>query len=317
MRWDNLQAGEDERTRLPGYREEAVVRHFEAPEAIATRFYEVRAKSILNRVPEASQVPFRWTINPYRGCTHACVYCLAGDTPVLLADGRHAPISELDLGDEIYGTLTAGGSRRFAVTTVLDKWISVKPAFRVLLEDGTELITSADHRFLTNRGWKHVCNTPAARRDRPHLTTRNHLVGTGAFAAQPAHSRDYRRGYLTGIVRGDGHLGRYSHLRKGRSLAAVHRFRLALTDLEALRRTREYLGHEEIVVWERVFQRAVGSHREMSCIGTSSGTLVERVAAVIECPSCPASTGAADSWPASSTPRDRSARHCASRTPTL
>jgi DNA repair photolyase len=80
MRWSNLSAEADERARLPGYREEAVVRHFEAPGAVQTRFYEVRAKSILNRVPEASQVPFRWTINPYRGCTHACVYCFARPT---------------------------------------------------------------------------------------------------------------------------------------------------------------------------------------------------------------------------------------------
>ena len=74
----------EERARLPGYREDAVVRHFEAPGAISTRFYEVRAKSILNRVPEASQMPFRWTINPYRGCTHSCAYCFARPTHVYL-----------------------------------------------------------------------------------------------------------------------------------------------------------------------------------------------------------------------------------------
>jgi DNA repair photolyase len=80
VRWSNLITEMEERARLPGYREEAVVRHFDAPEALATRFYEVRAKSILNRVPEASQVPFRWTINPYRGCSHACAYCFARPT---------------------------------------------------------------------------------------------------------------------------------------------------------------------------------------------------------------------------------------------
>ncbi len=80
MRWSNLEIDAEERARLPGYREEAVVRHFDAPEAIETRFYEVRAKSILNRVPEASQVPFRWTINPYRGCSHACQFCFARPT---------------------------------------------------------------------------------------------------------------------------------------------------------------------------------------------------------------------------------------------
>jgi DNA repair photolyase len=80
VRWTNLEITADRRARLPGYRDEAVVRHFEAPGSIPTRFYEVRAKSILNRVPEASQMPFRWTINPYRGCTHACKYCFARPT---------------------------------------------------------------------------------------------------------------------------------------------------------------------------------------------------------------------------------------------
>jgi len=80
MRWENLTVDEDERARLPGYREAAVVRRFEAPEALETRFYEVRAKSILNRVPEASKMPFRWTVNPYRGCTHSCLYCFARPT---------------------------------------------------------------------------------------------------------------------------------------------------------------------------------------------------------------------------------------------
>ena len=84
MRWSTLSTDADQRARLPGYREEAVVRHFDAPEAISTKFYEVRAKSILNRVPEASRMPFRWTINPYRGCTHACGYCFARPTHTYL-----------------------------------------------------------------------------------------------------------------------------------------------------------------------------------------------------------------------------------------
>lgn len=80
VRWSNLTVGEEEQRRLPGYRDEAVVRRFDAPEALETRFYEVRAKSVLNRVPERSQMPFRWTINPYRGCSHACVFCFARPT---------------------------------------------------------------------------------------------------------------------------------------------------------------------------------------------------------------------------------------------
>ena len=80
VRWNHLTAEGEEQHRLPGYRDEAVVRRFDAPEALETRFYEVRARSILNRVPERSRMPFRWTINPYRGCAHACVYCFARPT---------------------------------------------------------------------------------------------------------------------------------------------------------------------------------------------------------------------------------------------
>ena len=80
VRWRNLTLTEEEQRRLPGYRDEAIVRRFDAPEALDIRFYEVSARSILNRVPEKSQMPFRWTINPYRGCTHACTYCFARPT---------------------------------------------------------------------------------------------------------------------------------------------------------------------------------------------------------------------------------------------
>ncbi|WP_211481278.1 Rv2578c family radical SAM protein [Actinopolyspora xinjiangensis] len=45
---------------------------------------EVRAKSILNRVPGDSHVPFQWTLNPYRGCGHACRYCFARNTHTYL-----------------------------------------------------------------------------------------------------------------------------------------------------------------------------------------------------------------------------------------
>ena len=44
------------------------------------QLFHVRARTILNRVPERSRMPFRWTINAYRGCSHACAYCFARPT---------------------------------------------------------------------------------------------------------------------------------------------------------------------------------------------------------------------------------------------
>lgn len=62
------------------------VRTFTAPEAMGTRFHEVRAKSALNRVP-GGPYGFNWTVNPYRGCSHACVYCFARPTHTYLGFG--------------------------------------------------------------------------------------------------------------------------------------------------------------------------------------------------------------------------------------
>jgi DNA repair photolyase len=180
MRWSNLSVEAEQRARLPGYREEAVVRHFEAPGAIRTRFYEVRAKSIINPVPDASRMPFRYTINVYRGCTHACAYCVGAGTAVLLADGRHRPIERLEVGDQIYGTVPDGACRRYVRTTVLDTWSSLKPAYRLVLEGGTELISSGDHRFLTDRGWKHVAGPGGSDCGHSRLGAGDHLLGGGA-----------------------------------------------------------------------------------------------------------------------------------------
>ncbi|WBL17997.1 Rv2578c family radical SAM protein [Citricoccus sp. NR2] len=59
-------------------------RSITSPQFADTVFHEVLAKSALNQVPAASSMPFRWTVNPYRGCTHACVYCYARNTHTYL-----------------------------------------------------------------------------------------------------------------------------------------------------------------------------------------------------------------------------------------
>ena len=58
---------------------EVARRTFDTPAFRGMEFIEVEAKSILNHVP-GNALPFSWTINPYRGCSHACVYCFARPT---------------------------------------------------------------------------------------------------------------------------------------------------------------------------------------------------------------------------------------------
>lgn len=54
-----------------------LVKSVQTPEFAGVTFHEVLSKSALNKVPSGSAMPFEWTVNPYRGCSHACVYCFA------------------------------------------------------------------------------------------------------------------------------------------------------------------------------------------------------------------------------------------------
>jgi DNA repair photolyase len=280
VRWDNLAASAPElplggdaqeapaASPLPLALPGAVARTFDTPGFAGMTFYEVRAKSIINRVPAVSRVPFEWTINPYRGCSHACTYCLCGDTPILMADGRTRPLADLRVGDRIYGTARPRGRRRYVVTEVLAHWRSVRPAYRVLLEDGTQLVASGDHRFLTGRGWKHVTGLPGGSRPRPHLTVGTKLVGVGRFADQPKDTPEYRLGYLCGTIRAVGRLR--------------PRFRLALADLDALQRIRSFLRHFGVRTEEFAVRSAEAP--TMRAIRTTARASGERIAELIRWP---------------------------------
>jgi len=116
MRWDNLRldvVGQDDRLTAPLFEQGAVVRTFDTPEFRGVTFYEVSARSIINRVPEASRVPFRWTINPYRGCQHACFYCFARNTHTYL---------DLDFGNDFDNKVVV----KVNAPTLLRKELSAK-----------------------------------------------------------------------------------------------------------------------------------------------------------------------------------------------
>ncbi len=82
LRWEI--AGED--PRRPALLESAES-HEGRGELAGLELLHVRARTIVNRVPETSGMPFRWTINPYRGCSHGCVYCFARPTHEYLGLG--------------------------------------------------------------------------------------------------------------------------------------------------------------------------------------------------------------------------------------
>jgi DNA repair photolyase len=79
VRWDGQGVGVDDGA-LPGLERIGFVRTVRAPQFDGITFHEVLCKSALNKVPAASMLPFRFTVNGYRGCSHACRYCFARPT---------------------------------------------------------------------------------------------------------------------------------------------------------------------------------------------------------------------------------------------
>jgi hypothetical protein len=197
------------------------------------------------------------------------------------------PLADVSVGDRIYGTVRRGNYRRYEITEVKAHWATRKEAFRVVLEDGTELVASGDHRFLTNRGWKYVIGAEQGAGQRPFLTTNNELLGLGTLGPAVEVSDEYRCGYLCGMIRGDGHVGSYSYVRPGRNSCDVHRFRLALTDSEALDRTHAYLARAGVRTHRFQFLQGNERHRSMDAIRTQAKDGVDRVRELIRWPRNP------------------------------
>ena len=168
--------------------------------------------------------------NPYRGCGHKC---LAPETLIQMADGRARRVSDIKAGDQLIGvsredaTLRSWGWR-ITTTIVKNVWPTVQDAYRITLDDGKTAVCSGDHRWLTERGWKYVAGSSTGEDQRPHLTTNNLIRTLGAVALTQEHSEEFRRGYLSGMIRGDAHFGQ--------------QFRLALADIEALDRSEAFLN---------------------------------------------------------------------------
>ena len=106
MRWSGQAIDAESEGALSGLaRLHDVVRSVRTPEFAGITFHEILAKSALNHVPGKSRaMPFAWTINPYRGCSHACVYCFARATHTYLdldagADFDREIIVKLNIAD--------------------------------------------------------------------------------------------------------------------------------------------------------------------------------------------------------------------------
>jgi DNA repair photolyase len=150
----------------------------EEPDKLTTVVMPEPARSIISR-NQSPDIGFGQSINPYRGCEHGCIYCLDGDTPILMANGTTKLLAGIEVGDAIYGTEQAGDRRRCVITRVLAHWSIISSAYRITLADGTTLVSGPDHRFLTQQGWKFVVDSVGGGSPRAYLSVNDKLVGIG------------------------------------------------------------------------------------------------------------------------------------------
>lgn len=154
-------AGGDEPA--PGLFLPGLVRSVRTPDFEGIVFHEVLAKSALNRVPAASQLPFEWTVNPYRGCTHACRYCFARGTHTYLdldagRDFDSQVVVKVNIAEVLTRELAHGRRRRdhVALGTNTDPYQRAEGRYRLLpgiiralAESGTPLSILTKGTLLT------------------------------------------------------------------------------------------------------------------------------------------------------------------------
>jgi DNA repair photolyase len=175
---------------------------------------------------------------------HSCIYCLDEETLILMHDGTTKLLRDLKVGDKIYGVRKdeSTGYYYYEVTEVLAHWKTVKPAIKIVTEEGIEVVCSPDHRWLSaSRGWKYTLGRMSGLLRRPYLTKNNAIQGIGKLLMAPKETDLYMRGYLSGIIRGDGLLKSYDYSGRRRNKDIQYQFRLALDDKEAVMRAYNYL----------------------------------------------------------------------------
>jgi DNA repair photolyase len=200
---------------------------------VPTHYYRDASRTVLAE-NDSPDVGFRFSLNPYRGCEHGCIYCLAPETPILHADMGWRPIGDARVGDVIAGFdefPRSGSTRRFRLAVVEAVRWSRRPTVRLVTEGG-ELLTTEDHRWLQawSGRWSRTDGLPPGRR----------LCRVPVVVEEPLDD-DYRVGYLAGLSVGEGTCRFQPGWRSDRLGFPSAYWQVALTDDQPLARTVEYL----------------------------------------------------------------------------
>lgn len=233
----------------------------------------------------------QWACNIFNGCSNKCEYCLSPDTDILMYDGTVKKLCDIEVGDEVFGVDSNGdGQRRhLSKSIVTNKVHLVKEAYEILLTNGVKLICSAEHRWLSDRGWKYTIGAETGPLRRPFLTENNTIYGITDFRLDPLYEVTdmYRRGYLFGIITGDANFKSYpaSFKNRGKMVQTTfYRFRLALKLTAAVERTKEYLSHFGVETVSFLFpmkDRTTKETIQVSAIRTSSKEAFDKISSLI------------------------------------
>ncbi|MEO5834866.1 MAG: Rv2578c family radical SAM protein [Nakamurella sp.] len=180
MRWQAQQLSAVDDGALPGLsRISGLVRTVRTPEFAGVTFYEVQAKSALNRVPGGSPMPFEWTVNPMRGCVHSCTYCFARKTHEYLdldtgRDFDNRIVVKVNVGDvvrrEVARASWAGA--HVALGTNTDPYQRPEGRYRLMPGIIDALVGSGTPLSILTKG-------TLLRRDLPQLTAAAERVPVG------------------------------------------------------------------------------------------------------------------------------------------
>lgn len=184
------------------------------------------------------------TVNIQYGCENNCRYCVSPETRIIMEDHTEKTMNDLQIGDIILGF---DNKHNLKPSVVINKWETEQLAYEVLLEDQTKLICSANHRWLSNRGWKYTIGEMNGDNRRPYLTLQNTLSGLyycSGIDYNQSETEMYMKGYLAGLIEGDGILKLYEYpFEKHQRIDRQWQFSIRLKDTEALTRSFKYLQY--------------------------------------------------------------------------
>lgn len=207
MRWSPQELTSEQPDALPSLtRLKGLVGSVSTPEFAGIRFHEVLAKSALNAVPGESAMPFHWTINPYRGCSHACTFCFARNTHTYLdldagRDFDREIIVKVNVAEVLARELAKPSWARepVALGTNTDPYQRAEGRYRLMPGIIAALAQSGTPLSILTKG-------TLLRRDLPLLAEANGLVPIDLAMTIAVHDEDLQRSVEPGAPSTAGRL---------------------------------------------------------------------------------------------------------------